>query len=436
MIHLQRDNLEQAKVLAAEAELLLDPSGGLGNLNQQQAAYYANKVRLARTLIGNLEGDPQAIKEHGNLVSYGMSHNDSDTLVFYAAGEIERLGESGDIDGALKLLGQLPSYRVSAPGTYTTAAIAMTLAGKYEDAKLLFEQGLNDTLAQGLRPLHARGQLYYGLCQTLEGDPEGLDNLKRAAERLRRLGLNAVTRRDLQRVSVKLKPEQVSYVLDTVAVLQTRRLARKVLTIRLIGQGELLLDGVRVDLRGHTARAAVLLNQLHLQPEMNTAQIAKEVFDEHLAHMPTSEARKIKTQVSGLVLKIRKALGDALILRTGSQNDSMYQLNRALYQVVIDVDQLEDDLRAGSERLPHVVHALRPGILNSETLTWVIERREQVFGHCRDALLEAITRCESEVHLAELTSSVAVFGAVEGVLEEEVHPLLVALNQVRTKRPA
>lgn len=384
-------------------------------------------------MIGSLEGDPQAAKEHANLVAYGLSNNDSDTLMFYVPGEIERLGEVGDLDGALKLLGQLPAFRVSAPGAFTTAAIAMTLAGRYEDARLLFSEHLEATLEQGLKPLHARGQLYDGLCQTLEGDPEGLVNLRRAAERLRRLGLNAVTRRDLQRVTAKLQPDQVSQVLDTVTVLQTRRLARKVITIRLIGQGELLLDGVRVDLHSHTARAAVLLNQLHVQPELSTAQIAETVFDQDLTHMPSDEARKVKTQVSALVHKIRRAIGEAAILRAGPQNSSTYQLGRALYQVVVDVDQLEEDLRSGPERLPQLAHALRAGILTGESLVWASDRRDQVFGHFRDALMEAVQRCGSEVQLAGLARSIALFSATEGVLEEEVHPLFAALELARAR---
>lgn len=432
LIHIQRDNLEQAKVLAAEAEALLDPHGTASKLNGQQTAYYTNKLHLARTLIGTLEGDPQAVSEHANLVAYGMRSNDSDTLIFYAQGEIERLGEAGDLDGALKLLGQLPAFRVTAPGAYTTAAIAMTLAGKCEDAKLMFEQHLDTTLEQGLKPLHARGQLYYGLCQTLEGDPEGLANLRRAAEVLRRLGLNPVTRRDLQRVSAKLQPDQVSQVLDTVTVMQTQRLARKVLTLRLLGEGELLLDGVRVDMHSHTARAAVLLNQLHIQPELSTAQIA-EIFDQNLAYMSTDEARKVKVQVSALVLKIRKALGEGIIVRTGAQNSSTYQLNRALYQVVVDLDQLEEDLRAGPERLLQVTHTLRAGILLTESLVWVMDRREQVYGHCRDALMEAIVRCDSPVQLADLGRSVATFAAIDHVLEDEAAPLFAALEAARVR---
>ncbi|GGB73646.1 hypothetical protein [Deinococcus soli (ex Cha et al. 2016)] len=434
LIHIQRDNLEHAKLLAAEAEALLDPDGLAGRTNRQQTTYYAQKLQLARTLIGSLEGDPAATREHAALVEFGMLNNDSDTLIFYAAGEIERLGEAGDIDGALKLLGQLPAYRISAPGAFTTAAIAMTLAGRCEDASVLFSQSLDATLQQGLKPLHARGQLYYGLCQTLQGDPEGLTNLKRAAEMLRRLGLNAVTRRDLQRVSAKLTPDQVTQVLDAVTMMQTRRLASKVITVRLLGDGELLLDGAKIELLSAAPRAAVLMNLLSVQPELSTAQIAEALFDQDVSKLPSDEARRLKTQVSGLVLKIRKAFGDDnVILLTGPRNSSMYQLGRPSYQVVVDVDQLEENLRSNPLRLLHVAQALRGGILPKEDFAWVNDRREQVLGHFRDALMEAVTSCQSAVGLEDLATSVALFSGTDGVIEEEVLPLYGALEAARVR---
>jgi len=421
LVHLQRDDLEQAKMLIAEAQTLLDLTGETGPLGQ---------LRLARTLIGNLEGDPSASLEHADLVASGMGRGDSGALV-YAAGEIERRAEAGDLGAALRMLNRWPACRVGAPGARTTAAIALTLAGQGAEAAGMFAALLPALMEEGLRPLHARAQLYSELCRHLEGQADGLKRMRRAAEALRLLGLNPTSRRDLQRVSARLGPGELSQVLDTVTAIQTRRLAPRVITVRLVGRGELLLDGIRVNLHSHTARAAVLLNLLHLQPELSSAQIAEVVFGENLTPMTSQQARRVKTRVSQLVLRVRRVFGEEVILRSGPQNSSTYQLGRARYRVVVDVDQLEDDLRAGPQQMLQVARALRAGVLVNDSLPWACDRRDGLFGQLQVALMEAIRRCEGAASLGDLERSVAVFGATEGVIEEELQPLFVGLQAAR-----
>ena len=245
--------------------------------------------------------------------------------------------------------------------------------GLWSKARPAFEGALRQATDERRALLAARAHLHLASALYADAQPEALEVLEEAADRLLRLDLTPALHTDLADCAEVLYAGLMDPYLAALAAplrpgrgpLRAQALQADTLHLELItlGRPAVRLEGETLSVNPDTTALLVLLAQ---KPGLTRSDLERLLYPDKA---PTAATAAVKAHLQ----EVRRSLGEVALQRSGPYHEQQYRIAPHL-AVTVDADVLEGALQSG--RTPLVLATCQGPFLPDHPSDWAAEQRE------------------------------------------------------------